>query len=194
MTPYYWSSKLSDQHAPAIDVVNQVIGRELALCPTSQGVHVLVASGGTMCYQLPSCHTGQMNITPRSPSSRSPRLGYRWLKRPELSWLWPQPSVAISPRKPWWYVGGPSLFSWKLGPLTWSWQFWGPTSPSWFSIVGIGGQCHLPHQTTPLICIFSCIFRCASHPFLFGSGGMTCLLLWMKAKLEASIFFDSGFF
>lgn len=50
MTPYYWSSKLSDQHAPAIDVVNQVIGRELALCPTSQGVHVLVASGGTMLF------------------------------------------------------------------------------------------------------------------------------------------------
>lgn len=48
------------------------------------------------------------------------------------------------------YRSDPSLSSWTLGPLTWSWR--SSTSPH-YHIVGEGQHTYQPHQTLPLNCI-----------------------------------------
>lgn len=76
------------------------------------------------------------------------------------------------------YRSDPSLSSWKLGPLTWSW--WNSTSPH-FHIVGEGQHTYQPHQTLPL----NCIFRGApcTHSFLVVLT-CPCLLLAISRSLN----------
>ena len=67
-------------------------------------------------------------------------------------------------------------------------EFWGPTSPSSFPIVRVGGQPYLPQQTPPLNCVFRGIYL--THSFLVMP---TCLVPLMGrdflAKVGASISF-----
>ena len=68
------------------------------------------------------------------------------------------PTTAITSRERWvgfMVCGRPISFLLNTG-VTYSvaTEFGGPTSPSHFSTIGIGGQPYLPHQTPPLSCIF----------------------------------------
>ena len=67
-------------------------------------------------------------------------------------------------------------------------EFWGPTSPSRFPIVGVGGQPYFPHQTPPLSCIFRGVPL--THSFLIVPTCPVCLLgRDLLARLGASISF-----